>query len=187
MRTDRPTNELKKQVKGLPIIGRGAFTKCYELNPNDVLLLSCDPVKECNALGWMPDSDRLVSLERVDYDGIFTLYKAPKLPKFKVSDLSLSEYALYKQLKKFYSSLSWPQNDYNRLPYFSDQLNASELPEEVKELLIDCAEACMNFGQKFGFEFSPRNLSTKDGKLVFLDCFYLLDTLQSVRTGKVRV
>lgn len=187
MRTDRPTNELKKQVKGLPIIGRGAFTKCFELNTSEVLLLSCDPVKECNALGWMPDSNRLVILERVDYDGIFTLYKAPKLPRFKVSDLSLPEYALFKQLKKFYSSLSWPQNDYKRLPYFSDQLNASELPEEVKELLIDCAEACMNFGQKFGFEFSPRNLSTKDGKLVFLDCFYLLDTLQSVRTGKARV
>lgn len=187
MRVERPTNELKKQVKGLPIIGRGAFTKCFELNANEVLLLSCDPIKECNALGWMPDSDRLVSLERVDYDGIFTLYKAPKLPKFKAGDLSLPEYALFKQLKKFYHALSWPQNDHKRLPYFIDQLGASDLPDEVKELLSDCAEACMSFGQKLGFEFSPRNLSTKNGKLIFLDCFYLLNTLQSVRTGKVRV
>ncbi len=187
MRTDRPTNELKKHVKDLPIIGRGAFTKCYELNPHEVMLLSCDPIKECNALGWMPDSDRLVNLERVDYDGIFTLYKALKLPKFKVGDLSLPEYALFKQLKKFYHSLSWPTNDYPRLPYFIDKLNASELPEEIKELLGDCAESCMNYGQKFGFEFSPRNLSTQNGNLVFLDCFYLLDTLQSVRTGKIRV
>lgn len=187
MQKERPTNELKNQVKGLPIIGRGAFTKCYELNPSEVLLLSCDPVKECSASGWMPDSDRLVNLERIDYDGIFTLYKAPRLPKFNVKDLFLSEYALFKQLKKLCSSLQWPNNDYNRLHYFTNKLVASDLPEEIKELLIDCGEACMNYGHRLGFEFSPRNLSTKDGKIIFLDCFFLLDTLQSVRTGKIRV
>lgn len=187
MYTERPTNDLKKQVKGLPIIGRGAFTKCFELNASEVLLLSCDPIKECNSAGWMPESDRLITLERIDYDGIFALYKAPKMPKFKVGDLSLPEYALFKQLKSFCNSLQWPTNDYQRLYYFNDKLEESDLPKDIKELLVDCGEACMNYGPKLGFEFSPRNLSTKEGKIVFLDCFYLLDTLQSVRTGKVRV
>jgi hypothetical protein len=187
MNTERPTNDLKKQVKGLPIIGRGAFTKCFELNANEVLLLSCDPVKECNAAGWMPKTDRLINLERIDYDGVFALYKAPKMPKFKVGDLSLPEYALFKQVKKFCNSLQWPTNDYPRLYYFRDKLKESELPDDIKELLVDCGEACMNYGPKLGFEFSPRNLSTKGGKIVFLDCFYLWDILQSVRTGRVRV
>ncbi|UZT50357.1 hypothetical protein [Enterobacter phage 04_vB_Eclo_IJM] len=59
--------------------------------------------------------------------------------------------------------------------------------ETVREGLMDvlmALDACANFGSDIQFEISPRNVRAVNGKLILVDCFFLVSKLQEVRSSK---
>ncbi|UZT50044.1 hypothetical protein [Enterobacter phage 01_vB_Eclo_IJM] len=57
----------------------------------------------------------------------------------------------------------------------------------VREGLMDvlmALDACANFGSDIQFEISPRNVRAVNGKLILVDCFFLVSKLQEVRSSK---
>lgn len=177
-----------KQTKGLPIIGRGSFTLCYD-NGSTVLLVSNCPVKECNAMGWLSDSRLFPKIERLDYLDELQLFKQEKFDKVKSLKTALhkKEYDLYLQLRELASAFhcKYVKNQHDRLDVFRDTVKASKLHYAYKKALIEASEGLANYTTKLGFEVSPRNVAVKNGKLILLDVFFSLDQLQA-NTNKRR-
>lgn len=157
---------------------QGKFTTCY-LYDDHVILHSCDSIKECMSLGWFPvhrlipviSHNDFITTSRDDYS-VYTMERFSQPTSLKAS-LDFDDWLLYKALRVLMSSLVWPKSDYDRLDYFRLMVNSSSLDNEIKELLIDCFEACMNYSDRIGFEISPRNVGVLDGRLILLDCFFI--------------
>lgn len=173
-----------KETKGLPLIGKGSFTLCYD-NGNSVLLVSNCPVKECNALGWLSGSRLFPKIERLDFTDDLQLFKQEKFTKVKSLKTALhkKEYDLYLQLRELASAYQckYIKNPHHRHQIFVDTVKASNLHHVYKKALIEAVDGIANYTSKIGFEVSPRNVAVKNGKLVLLDVFYSIDQLNKVR------
>lgn len=178
---------------GFKKIGTGSFTNCYDMADGNVLLESIDNVKELFAYGWMPESDLLPRIESTDYDSnkqkageYCRYYKAPKYNKVRgyKKDLKKSDQTIYKQLKSFYDNLPpLPTNKKNCMYTLRDAVKASQLNNELSELLFNCFDCLGNYGTDFWFEISPQNIATDNkGDLILLDCFYYISTLNKTRS-----
>ena len=170
------------------LIGKGHFTKVYKAgnsNGKKVMVYSTCPVKEVLALGWMPRTRRLPTLE-VAYDNEGKeYYIAEKLSigsKVKgglSKALSAKEYTLYKELKAFEQALSKEslKTSDSKESYFiaMDVLKTFTFSNRsIKNILIESFDALSNYGTDVCFEISPRNVAiSKAGKLILNDCFYL--------------
>lgn len=180
-------NTVTQYIKGKKLIGKGAFTKCYDNGDNTVTLISSCPWKELLALGWTPESSRLPECKRIDCDWDVSVYTMPKLEKVTAPKKQLrpKEYELYKKLRKlaedFYSS-SINRKAYDRLDIFRDCVKDSDLHHTQKQLLTECAESMANYTTQVGFECSPRNIAVKNGKLILLDLFFSVEHLNKVRS-----
>lgn len=170
------TTELKKGK----LIGRGAFTRCYKLGEDQVLLESCCPAKECMSFGWGNTGDLFPKLERVEFDE-YSTYVMKRYPKTRglKSHISEHQWSLYKALRalpiNFGGDCDGSNHWYNQFNSLPDQF------EDEKEQLLEMLNAMGNYGADIGFEISPRNVAVDNGKLVLLDCFFMISKLKEVR------
>lgn len=173
-------------IKGLKLIGKGAFTKCY-LNScgESVTLITCDPIKECMANGWFPESELFPKVEHVDYcertdQNIYTMEYYPKTKGLK-SVLDTDQWKIYQTLRKVMDNIGYCRNideSYSKVYEAFETIG----DEDLREVMIEALEACTNYGSDVGFEISPRNVAVKNGKLILLDVFFMKSTLRKVRS-----
>jgi hypothetical protein len=162
------------------LIGRGAFTKAYLLDNEEVLLLSKDPIKEAMAFGWFPDHYLFPKVSWGEAKGEYTMKYYKYVAGLK-NRLDLNQWLLYQTLRALdghcwdkYDGYNTWYKEFNKLPdAFSNE----------REALQDALTACGNYGSDVGFEISPRNVRAVNGKLLLLDCFYMQGKLEELRGG----
>ena len=167
-------------TKGLKLIGKGAFTKCYQLNDTTVLLKSEDPIKECMAYDWFPESDLFPKVGFSSIDGCYEMEYYPRVRSLK-NNLDNDQYQIYKDLREVFNNLETSINihdGYSLIYKGFEQLDN----EGLKEIMLEALDACSNCGSDVGFEISPRNVAVKDGKLILLDVFFMKSVLNKVRS-----
>ena len=159
-----------KQV--LKRIGKGSFTTAYLMDNDKVLLKSSDPIKECMAMGWFPNSHLFPKVKFGDVDNEYIMNYYPKQTSLK-NTLKPKHYAFYKELRRLWEDLPFNYDVYTlrtHFRYLTDKRKSA--------ILIEALEACMNYGSDICFEISPRNVAVgKTGNLILLDCFYIKSLL----------
>ena len=179
-------------MDGLPLIGRGVFSTVYRKNAKTVLIKSVDPVKECMAMGWFPNSRMFPKTTRIAIldDGQGTaLYEQRYYPKVKSLKAALkpTEWEFYQELRKVQRMRVYPNDDYRSLE--SLQLLIKALPSKYaskKEHLLGAVDALASYGPDIRFEISPRNVAAHNGSLILLDCFFMAGKLKEVKKNKRR-
>lgn len=188
---------IKLNGETLKLIGKGAFSRVYSIPSNDkeVFIKTCDPVKECLANGWMPDSDRFpktrhfTSLEGEEGLIMEKFEKASSLKKALIP----SEYEIYSKLLAIFKNLAIDYDYINLVRkgtshhYLFNAFENSTLDNDTKELILEALDSVANFGQDVCFEISPRNVAVREGKLVLLDVFFIHNTLLKVRANRINV
>lgn len=176
-------------------IGKGVFSRVYDMGNGRVLISSVDPVKECIANGWCGDSGLIPKIQCED-KGNFPgyakqdscLYSMDYYPRVKSLKNSLDpdQWVLYKSLKKLEGDfiieccIDFYHDRKTATVYLlRNTIKKSSLPENVKEELTAVVEGLTNYGDKLCFEISPRNVAVKEGKLILLDCFFFSCMLRS--------
>lgn len=165
-------------MQGLQLIGKGSFTKAYlNVEDNRVYLDSNDPIKEVMALGWFPESSLFpkITLEKTGY---YSMEYYPKVRSLK-QNLDADQYAIYNLLRTFHCSFTG-RNKYDAYQFYYEAFGTIQ-DEELRETMQEALDACGNFGTDIGFEISPRNVATKEGKLILLDCFFNCTHLDKTR------
>lgn len=148
------------------LIGKGAFTRAYLLENNRVLLRSKDPIKECMAHGWFPESRLFPVVDLVD-DGVYEMEYFPRTSSLK-SALAPRDYALYQLLKTFADvahARGCGGRDVMRHSVLHDTIAEfteanSEYAEEF-QAIAEAVDACGNYGTDIGFEISPLKAARK--------------------------
>lgn len=175
-------------TKTLPLIGRGMFSTVYRKNAKTVLIKSIDPVKECMAMGWFPNSHMFPKTTRVailDDDQGTALYEQRYYSKVKsLKDaLKPAEWEFYRVLRDVRNNVNRFLDDYKALD--SLQTLISNLPNKYarkKAALLGAIDALTNYGPDVRFEISPRNVAAHNGNLILLDCFFMGKKVEEVRT-----
>lgn len=162
------TSITPKELKKLPVIGKGLFTKCRQLNEKTVLLQTTDPLKECYSMGWI-DSRFFPKYSKVDCnvdEQVFACKKYDR-PKSLKAALLPSEYKKYITLKTVW-------NDVGVVSAIKFTNALSKVDKKLAENIRNAVEALMNYVDEndLRFEISPRNVAVDKGKLVLLDCFF---------------
>lgn len=166
-------------TRGLKLIGKGAFSKCYRLDETTVLIKSCDPVKECMANGWFPEHSLFPVVHSTDECNVYTMEYYPRVSSLKNS-LDADQWEIYKTLRVVADNIGYVKNPHDRYSVIYKLFE--QLPESLSEVMLLALDALTNYGSDIGFEISPRNIAAKDGKLVLLDCFFLISALNLVRS-----
>lgn len=158
--------------KPLEQIGRGTFTTAYRRADGKVLLKSRDPIKECMAWGWFPNSRLFPKIEFGDNRGEYIMNYYPKTASLKNS-LKPKEYEFYLELRRIFDSYPF---GYSALRDAFQTIKC----RNRRRIMIEALEACANYGQDVRFEISPRNVRvSKAGNLILLDCFFIASHLFS--------
>lgn len=156
------------------LIGKGAFTKAYQISETEVEIISKCPAKECYALfsqgnPFAPKIERNYDKENAFLMPLYAKVKAPK------KQLNARAYEVYKEIRTF----GWDCTYYN----FVKEVEISVfLSEEEKENIISLAgDVCNGIDpENMRFEISPRNISCdEEGNLIMLDCFFCAKTLHN--------
>lgn len=164
-------------TKGLKLIGKGLFSKCYQLSAKEVLIQTNDHVKECNAL-FMPYISFIPQIERVD-DDLYVMEYYPKVTSLK-NELRPKEYELYKELRSL--DIGYNVKSYNLMDAWRGQFNTIK-NKRIREGLNEALDCYGNYGTDICFEISPRNVAVKNGKLILLDCFFIKSQMLKYRTN----
>ncbi|MNQ98128.1 hypothetical protein D3C85_1138020 [compost metagenome] len=163
------------KTTGLKLIGKGAFTRCYRLDESTVLLKSRDPIKECMAHGMFPKSPVFPIVECGDECGEYRMKYYPRGGSLK-NTLDPDQWEIYKTLRALFDSIGYVKNPHDR--YSKLYTLFQELPDNIRDDMTYALDAVANYGSDIGFEISPRNVATDNGKLVLLDCFFLVSELK---------
>ena len=135
-----------------------------------VLIKSKDPIKECMAYGWFPESRLFPELTCIDKG----MYESKFYPKQPLSALNKADALIYKMLRRVFDvGLPLGAKSWDRLFAWQRVINESDLQPWVKADLCDALDACGNWSTDVMFEISPRNIAVDKGQLVLLDCFFL--------------
>ena len=160
----------------MKLIGKGAFTKCYQLNSRQVLLKTIDPLKEAIALGFCGNSKLL-----------------PKLTRIETSKYA-SEYAEFDYIAPLYAKLIAPSKQLipKHLAYYKtlcsiEHIQGGRLDKAIndikdkylRETMVSYFNGCANYGyEHLTLEVTRRNLAvTPSGRLILLDIFFLHNLL----------
>jgi len=159
------------------LIGKGTFSKAYQIAEDRVELISTCPAKECYAL-FSQHNPLAPKIERnFDKENSFFM---PLYPKIKAASkqLNAKSYQLYRELRSIEAGI-----DYYEFTKVIEE--HPRLSEEDKENLISLAgDVCNGIDpQKMRFEISPRNISCdKEGNLILMDCFFCVKALINTRS-----
>lgn len=162
------------------LIGKGTFTKAYQVSETEVEIVSICPAKECYAMFSQGNTFAPV-IEKIDYreDG-FSVYSMPLYPKVTApkKQLNTESYKIYQALRTIIEQ--WKMT-YNK---FVEQVEALDISEEAKESIIEIASDVGNGidCDDMGFEISPRNITIdNNGNLIMLDCFFSRKLLRTTQ------
>ena len=162
------------------VIGKGSFSTAYlQSDKKTVVLKSVDYVKECNAWGWFPKSRYLPKIEMIERN-LYKMEYYPKVTSLKNS-LKPSQYALYLELRGL--NIGYCKNPHNLADFWRKEFKTVK-NKTVRNLLLEVVDSMANYGTQFQFEISPRNVAVKNGNLILLDCFFMQDQLNELRTNK---
>ena len=155
----------------MKLIGRGHWSRVYLQDcGTKVLIKSKDPIKECMAYGWFPESRLFPELTCIDTG----MYECKFYPKNPISTLNKADAMIYKMLRGI-GAAGIPNCSRvgDRLFAWQDAINNSDLHPWIKSDLCAALDACGNWSTNVMFEISPRNVAVDNGQLVLLDCFFL--------------
>ena len=86
----------------MKLIGKGAFTKCYLKDCGKrVILVSSDPIKECMAWGWFPESPLFPEVKMIEV-GMYEMDYMPPTRGLK-AHLDYDQWQLYQVLRDCFS------------------------------------------------------------------------------------
>ncbi len=177
---------MNKYTKGLKQIGKGAFSKVYDARDGNVIILTDDPTKEAYTLFDL--GDRFPKVERLEYDSpaVYRMKKYETKGGIK-SKVSAREWKLVKLLQKALDSILGRDMDYGTL-YTAIESTFSECPEydDEQEQLLHALDVMSNCGYDVCMEVPNRNLVVENGKIIFLDIFYMRSKLKEVRLQHAR-
>ncbi len=158
------------------LIGKGTFTKAYQVADDTVEIVTKCPTKECYAM-FSQHNPLAPKIERTNTNGIF---KMPLYPKVKAPKKQLKEehYALYRILSGHrFSGIHYHA-------FVKEVESHPDISEQDKENIVELAgDVCNGIDpMNMRFEISPRNISaTPEGDLVMMDCFFSRDLLLNSR------
>jgi len=157
------------------LIGKGAFTRAYQIGHDKVEVVTICPAKECYAMFSQGNPLAPVIESVTTTDEGKRVYHMPLYPKMRAYTKQLNARGLhiYRELRK----LELNADSYNRFCNMVDNLSLTEDEKDnIKSLAGDVCNAidCHNLR----FEISPRNIACDPkGNLVMLDCFFCIKTL----------
>lgn len=174
----------KSELRKLPQVGKGFFTRCYALNDSTVLIETYDPVKRIMAEGKFPKTKLFPKVERCKNPfGIggdfYTMpyYKGRptrSTQKWLKDNLKPYHFTVYKELyaleKEVRSKISGKKG-IDRQPVWNDAFDSLE-NKKLSSLLKDAYNACCDVADNIMFECQPRNVIYHEGNLILLDCFF---------------
>lgn len=161
------------------LLGKGAFTRAYLLDNDRVRLESRDPIKECMAHGWFPESRLFAEVQQID-DGVYEMEYFPRVSSLKKT-LNARDWALYQTLRTMADvyhcrtmSLKNKALMHGELHKVIDEFDAANAGyEDEFQALREAVDGCCNYGTDIGFEISPRNVAVKGDELILLDVFFI--------------
>ena len=160
-------------------IGKGSFTTAYlQDDGHTALLKSTDYIKECMAHGWFPESALFPIINFTDTPHTYTMEYYPKVKSLK-DNLDPDQYLIYKQLRALLPCAKYCSRPHDYHAMWHTLFDT--LPSDLKEVMKEALDACANYGTDVQFEISPRNVATKNGRLILLDCFFIQSQLDEVR------
>ncbi|UVX31924.1 hypothetical protein A2a_b_00017 [Klebsiella phage VLCpiA2a] len=171
----------------MKFIGKGSFTKCFLMDCGKrVQLVTCDPIKEAMAWGWFPDSPLFPKLSFISL-GVYEMDYMPSSRGLK-GELEPEQWEIYKALRDcFAKNVQVTRRDelyhawYESFEMHADAYAGSYIEVAFRDLM-EALDTCSNFGTDVAFEISPRNVRAVNGKLVLLDCFFLVSKLDEVKS-----
>lgn len=173
-------------TKGLKLIGKGQFSRVWDLGNGDALIKSCCPVKECTSMGWMPEGVNWPRIQRLDVEDnglqVYQMIKYNRVPSLKNS-LDKDQYELYSALRKL--MLNAPHLSKNQrfnLDVLHHMFATSTLLDDIKVEFGEAVDAMGDYTQLLGFEISPRNVAVNNGKLILLDVFFDINAKKQGRS-----
>lgn len=169
------------------LIGKGAFTKAYQVAEDKVELVSICPTKEAYAeFGQHIPFVPRIAIKGHDRTGA-AIYDMPLYPKMKApkQQLNAEGYTLYRKLETLFRSrlISLSSSNYNYQTVYR-MFDELDIAQETKEQLQDLLGIVCNYvdTETIRFEISRRNVTCdENGNLILLDCFFCARTLQRSR------
>lgn len=157
-------------MKTLKLIGKGLFSKVYQLNEKQVLIKSTCNTKEAYSMDWHNSKNVFPVMERTNEYQEYICEYYPKVDSLKDSLLP-EYYEIYKNLRAL--SIGYVPNNHNLLDAWREQFKKVS-NRKYRLALLDMLDVLSNYGSDIQFEISPRNVAVKNSKLILLDCFFLV-------------
>jgi hypothetical protein len=162
------------KVSGLPLVGRGAFSRVYKKDARTVLIVSRDKAKEAMASAEWPPSRLFPRIKKIS-EGYYEALYYPKVRSLKET-LKPRHYALYRHLVALSSSYTLGCGYRSLHSGFSQNLKGYR---SQREAILGALDALANYSSDVCFEISPRNVATTpSGNLILLDCFFFRHQLR---------
>ena len=157
-------------------IGTGSFSQAYQQKDGKVIIVSDDPVKKLMSKGVLPDHRMfpkvtMIAPETRRTDGIYEMeyYSIVRdMPEEEIrKQLSKRQWYLLSTLRTIYCANGSPEEIKKQLTRQMAKCFHREM-----HLLFTAIDAVHATGVRANCEFQCMNLAVRDGKIVFLDCFF---------------
>lgn len=115
------------------LIGKGSFTKAYQIGEDKVEVVSICPAKECYAF-FSQGNIFAPIIEKIDYlENGNSVYHMPLYPKVSAPKKQLNEtaYKIYQTLRSISGEFGMNYN------LFCKEVEATDLEEDVKEEILN--------------------------------------------------
>lgn len=173
------------KITGLPLVGKGSFTRVYRKSRTKVLIKTVDITKKAMAENSVFQRSSLFPTLR--YEGSSGKYKLYEGTYYKpVRSILMSvpdrDWDLYRILE----NISWSYGGTYETLFSRFEKRIPNRFWRQKKVLLESLETLLGYTTDVGFEISPRNLAVHKGRLVLLDCFFCHKLLREVRESKIR-
>ena len=185
-----------EKLKKLPQVGKGGFTRCYQLDEDTVLLESYDPIKAVMADGLFPKSKLFPEVQRYENapkksSSFYTMRYFKGRPKRSTKKwlqgiLDSDQYVIYETLENLRKEVELSisgKRGINRQEVWNAAFMTLE-DKKLGRLLVRANNACCTVGENIMFDCAPKNVAALNGKLILLDCFYSAKLLFKLKLAK---
>lgn len=173
-----------KKLKNLKQVGKGGFTRCYELDDDTVLLESFDPIKQIMADGKFPKSKLFPEVRHYPKKGkiggnFYTMHYYKGRPKRatqkwlreNLKPFHFETYITLWELRKSVDSQISGKRGVNRQEVWNEAFSTLE-NRKLARILTDAYNACCEVADNIMFDCEPKNVTPHEGNLILLDCFF---------------